>query len=257
MRPDVVRGPAGQPGQVGGGGEEAAARGLAVPAAEHRLGLVLQVADEGLAGVAAAVRVVEGAEEVGDRAERRHVARGDALTRAAFGLVPGARGDGDRPGPGLHGPALRGDAHGGRDRGGVAAADPVVGPADQPVAAGDDQPRRGEGDLPQFGVAAGVLAPQAADDVDGLLGGGRELQPGVDRRARVEAEVLGGQPPPQPPGEDLGDQGRGGPSGLLSAQPAGHRGLVVSEVEPVFETELVDAAGQPRMGEPGLRDERG
>lgn len=62
--------------------------------------------------------------------------------------------------------ALGGDARGGL----VAATHPVVGPSDQPVAAGDDESRRGEGDLAELGVAAGVLAPQAADDVDGLLG---------------------------------------------------------------------------------------
>lgn len=76
----------------------------------------------------------------------------------------------------------------------VPARHPVVGAADQPVAAGNDQTRRGEGDLAEFGVAAGVLAPEPADDVDGLFGGRGELQARVDRRAGVETEVLGGEP---------------------------------------------------------------
>ncbi len=106
-------------------------------------------------------------------------------------------------------------------------------------------------------MAAGVLAPQPADDVDGLLGGGRELQPGVDRGAGVQAEILGGEAAAQAPGEDLGDERGRGASGLLAAQPPGDGGLVVSQVEPVFETELVHATGESRVGEPRFCDERG
>ena len=147
-----------------------------------------------------------------------------------------------------------------RDRGRQPArrrADPLVGPADQPVPAGHDEPGRGEGDLAQLGVAAGVLAPQPADDVDGLLGRGGELQPRVDGRAGVEAEVLGGEPAAEAAGEDLGDQRGRGAAWLLPAQPAGHGCLVVLQIEPVFEAELVHAAGETRVGEPGFCDERG
>ena len=170
------------------------------------------------------------------------------------------------PGPAVGLPRCRGTAPGRpwtRDAArtplgaGLAAADPLVGPADQPVPAGHDEPGRGEGDLAQLGVAAGVLAPQPADDVDGLLGGGGELQPRVDGRAGVEAQVLGGEPAAEPPGEDLGDQGGGGAAWLLPAQPAGHRGLVVPQIEAVFEAELVHPAGEPGVGESGFCDERG
>ena len=44
---------------------------------------------------------------------------------------------------------------------------------------------------------------------------------------------------------------------LLAAQPPGDGCLVVSEIQPVFETELVDATGQTRVGEPRFCDERG
>lgn len=135
--------------------------------------------------------------------------------------------------------------------------DAVVGPADQPVPAGDDESGRGEGDLAEFGVAAGVLAPQAADDVDGLLRGGRELQPGVDGCAGVESEVLRGQAPAEAAGEDLGDERGRGAAGLLPPQPPRHRRLVVSEVESVFQTELVHATGETCVGEPRFCDERG
>ena len=174
VRGDVVRRPAREPGQVGGGGEQPAAGLLAVGAAQHRLALVLQVAHQGLPGVPAAVGVVEGAEQLADRAQRGDVAAGDLLAGSALGLA-----------------ALAGHAPGrpwaGTRSGGLAAGDPVVGAADQPVPAGHDEPGRGEGDLAQLGMAAGVLAPQPADDVDGLLGRRGELQPRVDGRAGVEA----------------------------------------------------------------------
>ncbi len=145
-----------------------------------------------------------------------------------------------------------------RHRAGLARpAHPLVRPPDQPVPAGDDQPRRGEGDLPQLRMAAGVLAPQPADDVDRLGRGGRELQAGIDGGAGVQAQVLRGEPAAEPPGEDLGDQRGGGAPGLLPAQPAGHGGLVVPQVEAVFETELVHPAGEAGVGEPGFGDERG
>ncbi|SCD78163.1 hypothetical protein GA0115246_105973, partial [Streptomyces sp. SolWspMP-sol7th] len=98
VRSDVVRGPAREPRQVGRRGEEPAAGLLAVDAAQHRLGLVLQVADEGLPGVAAAVGVVEGAEEVGDRAQCGDVAARDLLSGAA--LAPRAPPRGARRGDG-------------------------------------------------------------------------------------------------------------------------------------------------------------
>src|SRR5690606_8310831 len=248
VRGDVVRGPAGQPGQVGGGGEQPAAGLLAVGAAEHRLALVFQVAHQGLARVAAAVGVVEGAEQFADRAQGGDVAAGDPLPRSALGGAPDPPGP-DRAGPGGPdgGAALGGDADGR-----LGAGDLLVGAADEPVPAGHHQAGRGEGDLAQFGVAAGVLAPEPADDVDGLLGGGGELQAGVDGRAGVQAEVLGGEAAAEAPGEDLGDQGGRGAPGLLSAQPAGDGRLVVSEVQPVFETELVHATGESRVGEPSF-----
>ncbi|GAA3305925.1 hypothetical protein GCM10020295_60890 [Streptomyces cinereospinus] len=193
--------------------------------------------------MAAAVGVVEGAEQLGDRAEGGDVAGADPVAGCAF--APAAL-------LGQRRAALRG--HPGR---GLAPGDPLVGPADQPVAAGDDQSGRGEGDPAQLGVAAGVLAPQAADDVDGLLRAGRELQARVDRGAGVQAQVLSGEPAAEPAGEHLGDERRGGPPGLLSAQPAGDGGLVVSEVESVFEAELVHATGETCVGEPRFCDERG
>ncbi len=152
---------------------------------------------------------------------------------------------------------MRGRPGGGAGGGGFAACHPLVGAADQPVPAGDDQARRGEGDLAEFGVAAGVLAPQAADDVDRLLGGGGELQARVDGRAGVEAEVLGGEPAAQAAGEDLGDEGGGGAARLLAAEPAGHGGLVVPQVEAVFQAQLVHPSGEARVGEPCFGDERG
>lgn len=91
-------------------------------------------------------------------------------------------------------------------------------------------------------MAAGVLAPQPADDVDGLLGGRGELQARVDGGTGVQAEVLGGEPTAEAAGEHLGDECGRRPPGLLTAQPAGDRRLVVSEVEAVFETELVHTA---------------
>ena len=139
----------------------------------------------------------------------------------------------------------------------VPVGDPVVGPPDQPVPAGHDEPRRGERDLAELGMAARVLAPQAADDVDGLLGRGGELQTRVDRGAGVEPQVLGGEPAAQAPGEHLGDQCGCGAAGLLAAQPARHGCLVVAQVETVLQAELVDSAGQSGVGEPRLRDERG
>lgn len=119
---------------------------------------MFQVADEGLAGVAAPVGVVESAEQLADRAERGDVTAGDLLPGAALGLpaLPG------HTGPPLHGHPGCGGL--------IGAADPVVGTPDQPVPAGHDESCRGEGDLAQLGVAAGVLAPQPADDVDGFLG---------------------------------------------------------------------------------------
>lgn len=243
MRGDVVRRPAREPGEVGRRREQAPAGLLAVGAAEHRLGLVLQVAHEGLPGVAAAVGVVEGAEEFADRAEGGDVAAGDLLAGAALALAALA---------GYGGAALRGHAVGG-----FGAAHAVVGAADEPVPAGHHEPGRGEGDLAELGVAAGVLAPQPADDVDGLLGGRGEFEPGVHRRTGVEPEVLGGQPAPEPAGEDLGDEGGRGASGLLSAQPPGDGCLVVSEIESVLQTELVHATGETCVGEPRFCDERG
>ncbi len=254
VRGDVVRGPAREPGQVGGGAEQPAAGLLVVGAAEHRLALVLQVAHEGLPGVAAAVAVVEGAEQLADRAQRVDVPVGDLVAGAALGVPARAgRQREHRPAlrPGRGGTALRGHP------GCLLAGHLVVRLADQPVPAGHHEPGRGEGDLAQLGVAAGVLAPQPADDVDGLLGGGGELQPGVHRRARVQAEILGGEPAPEPAGEDLGDEGRGRTARLLPAQPAGDGGLVVSQVQPVLQPELVDATSQTRVGEPRLCDERG
>lgn len=162
------------------------AGGLPVAAAQHRLGLVLQIAHQGLAGVAAPVGVVQRPEQLADRAQRRDVAGGD----------PGALGAVDPVGaalPGHRDPALYG--HPARPVVvGVAAGDTFVRAPDQPVPAGHDESGRGEGDLAQLGVAAGVLAPQPADDVHRLTGARGELQPGVHRRTGVQAEVLGGQP---------------------------------------------------------------
>lgn len=265
---DVVRGPAGEPGEVGGRGEEAAADGLAVRPAEHRFGLVFEVADEGLAGVAAAVGVVERAEEFADRAESGDVAAGDPLAgppvraalpghgEAALGRHAGVV----REARVVREPGLGGGGDGGGRAGAgrqVPACHPVVGAPDEPVPAGDDQARRGEGDLAEFGVAAGVLAPESADDVDGLLGGRGELQTRVDRRAGVETEVLGGETASEAAGEDLGDEGRRGAARLLAAEPAGHGGLVVPQIETVLQTELVDPSRQARMGESRFGDERG
>ncbi len=106
-------------------------------------------------------------------------------------------------------------------------------------------------------MAAGVLAPQAADDVHRLGGAGGEFEPGVHRRTGVQAEVLGGEPAPQPAGEHLGDQRGGGAPGLLAAQPAGHRRLVVAQVEAVLDAELIDSSGQSCIGEPRFGDQRG
>lgn len=244
VRADVVGGPAGQPGQIGRGAEQAAPGLLPVGAAQHRLDLVLQVADEGLAGVAAAVGVVEGAEQLADRAQRGDVAAGDPLAGAPLG-VPALARDG--------GAALGGQP----DGAGLAVGDAVVGAPDQPVAAGDDETGRGEGDLAEFGVAAGVLAPQPADDVYGLLRRRGELQSRVDGGAGVEAEVLGAEPAAESPGEDLGDQRGRRAAGLLPAQPPRDGGLVVSEVESVFEAELVHTTGQTCVGEPRFCDECG
>ncbi len=263
MRGDVEGGPAGQPGQVGDGAEQGAADLFAVAAAEHRLGLALQVADQRLPGVAAAVGVVEGAEQVADGADRGDVAaadpdRGPALPGVRGGGFGGAAGRAARgllgdPG----GAALRGCAQLLGGEGGAVAGDPLVGAADQPVAAGDDESGGREGDLAEFGVGAVVLAPHGGDDVDGLLRGLGELQSGVDRGAGVQADVLGGEPAAEPAGEDLGDEGRGGAARLLAAQPAGHRGLVVAQVEAVFQAELVDPPGEAGVREAGLFDERG
>ena len=180
----------------------------------------------------------------------------DPASRAAVPVRDAGRGAGRRGSAAAGAPALRRDPRRGAARN-RAAADPVVGAADQPVPAGDDQSGRGEGDLAQFGLVAGVLAPQSADDVHRLLRGGGELQSGVDGRAGVESEVLGGEPAAEAAGEDLGDQRRGGAAGLLAAQPAGDRGLVVAQVESVLEAELVDAAGEARVGEARFGDECG
>ncbi len=117
---------------------------------------MLQVADERLPGVAAAARVVERAEQLADGAQWAAMSPG--VTR-----WPGPRSVW-RALPGHGGAALHGDA--GRCSPLVtrSSARPIS------VAAGYDEPGRGEGDLAEFGVAAGVLAPQAADDVDGLSG---------------------------------------------------------------------------------------
>lgn len=293
VRGDVVRGPAGQPGQIGGGREQPPPGRLPVRAPQHRLRLVLQVPHEGLPGVPAAVGVVEGAEELGDRTQRGDVPLADAEPRTPLGLpLPGHTGGGrgagrrGRPaGPRGHRPPhavppaalfghdgavrrVRGgrgrDLRTGRGPHGTGPhgrawrrpADPLVRPADQPVPAGDDETGRGERDLPQLGLAARVLAPQPADDVDRLGRGRRELQARVDRGAGVQAQVLRGEAAAQASGEDLGDQrGRGAP-GLLAPQPAGHGGLVVPQVEAVFEAELVHPAGEAGVGETGLGDER-
>lgn len=106
-------------------------------------------------------------------------------------------------------------------------------------------------------MAAGVLAPQAADDVDGLLGGRGELQPRVHGSAGVEPEVLCAQAPAEAAGEDLGDERGSGPARLLAPQPPGHGCLVVSQVQSVFEPELVHATGETCVGEPRFCDERG
>lgn len=58
-------------------------------------------------------------------------------------------------------------------------------------------------------------------------------------------------------GEDLGDQRGCGAARLLAAEPAGHRGLVVPQIEAVFQTELVHPSREARMGEPRFGDERG
>ena len=89
------------------------------------------------------------------------------------------------------------------------------------------------------------------------LGRGGELQTGVDGRARVEAQVLRREPASEPPGEDLGDQGRGGPARLLAPQPASHGRLVVPQIETVLEAELVHPAGETCVRESGFCDERG
>ncbi len=116
----------------------------------------------------------------GGRARRRTRRRGCGTARrrsAAPRCRPGDPVAGravGRPAPaggdlgGRHGPYRRAALGGHPDR--LGAGDLLVGPSDQPVAAGHHEPRRGERDLPQLGVAAGVLAPQPADDVDGLLG---------------------------------------------------------------------------------------
>lgn len=106
-------------------------------------------------------------------------------------------------------------------------------------------------------MAAGVLAPQAADDVDGLLGGRGELEARVDGCAGVEPEVLRGEAAAEAPGEHLGDEGGRGAAGLLPAQPPRHRCLVISQVKSVFEAELVHATGETCVGEPRFCDERG
>ncbi len=245
VRGDVVRRPAGQPRQVGGGREQPPPGRLAVRAAEHRFDLVLQVAHQRLARVPAAVRVVQRPEQFADRPERLDVTGGHPVGVRPVGAFRALRALGALRAPGAFGgsralrpfgmagavvagpvhlplpghrhlhPARRGQPARGLGR--VTVRDPLVGPSDQPVAAGHHQPGRGEGDLAQLRVAAGVLAPQTADDVHRLARRGRELQPGVHRRAGVQAEVLGRQPASQSAREDLGDQCGRGASGLLPA----------------------------------------
>lgn len=225
---DVVRRPAGEPGEVGDGAEEPAPGRLAVAAAEHRLGLVLQIADEGLSGVPASVGVVEGAEQLPHRAQGRDVAAGDPLPRSPIGAVEG-------PLTGQDARArLMGDPY--ADGAALGATDPLVRSTDEPIPARHHEPGGGECDLAQFPVTARVLAPQSADDVDGFLGGGRELQSGVDGGTGVEPEVLRGKASTESPGEDFGDEGGRGAAWLLATEPASDGRLVVAEVEAVLKT---------------------
>src|SRR5690606_39203037 len=147
--------------------------------------------------------------------------------------------------PWAGGRAARLLGHPGGGTGRLTAGDPLVGASDEPVAAGDDETSGSEGDLAELGQAAGVLAPEPGDDVHRLGGAGGELKPRVHGCARLQTEVLGGQAAAQAAGEDLGDEGRCGAARALAAQPAGDRGLVVAQIETVFEAELVDTPGQP------------
>lgn len=71
---------------------------------------MLQVPDEGLAGVAAAVGVVEGAEELADRAQGGDITAADPLAGAALGLpLPGDAGGARQRQSGARGAGACGD----------------------------------------------------------------------------------------------------------------------------------------------------
>jgi hypothetical protein len=91
-----------------------------------------------------------------------------------------------------------------------------------------------------------VAAPQLADLLDRAGHGRREVQPHAGRQVLAvgHADLVDGDGAPQLAPDRLGDDGRGPPTRLLTAQPAGHGGLVVPQVQAVFGAAHVDPARQ-------------
>lgn len=133
-----------------------------------------------------------------------------------------------------------------------------VGARDQPVPAGFDERGRGDRRPAEQIPAAHVAAPQLTDLLDGPGDGRRVLE--ADARGEVlavgHADLVDRDRTAQLAAQRLGDDPRSPAPGLLPAQPTGHGGLVVAQIEPALGADHVHAAREAGVGTGGLLDER-
>ncbi len=129
---------------------------------------------------------------------------------------------------------------------------------DQPVAAGLHERGGRDGRAAEEVAPPDVAAPQLADLLDGADDGRRELEAdaGGEVLAVGHADLVDRDRAAQLPAQRLGDDGGRPAPGLLAAEPAGHGGLVVPQVETVLGAAHVHAARQARVGAAGFLDER-
>ncbi|CAG6398822.1 hypothetical protein SCOCK_780018 [Actinacidiphila cocklensis] len=209
-----------QLGQPGDGGEQLATHRLPVAARQQARHHAVEVVHHHRPDMAAAEPVVQLRERLGGGLDRLDVGSAHPGTAVARHALVRA---GDQPVPaGL-------DKGGGRDRG-----------AGQEVAPSD------------------VAPPQLADLLDRAQHGRREVQ--ADAGGQVlavgHADLVYRHRAAELAPQGLGDDAGRPAARLLAAQPAGHRRLVVAQVEAVLRPAHVDPAGEPGVGAAGLLDQR-
>ncbi len=133
-----------------------------------------------------------------------------------------------------------------------------VGGGNQPVTAGLDERGGGDGGPGQEVPAPHVAAPQLADLLDGPQYRRRELEAdaGGEVLAVGHADLVDRDRAAELAAERLGDDRRCPAPRLLSAQPTGHGGLVVPQVESVLDPAHVDPAGEARVRAARFLNER-